>query len=74
MQLNRVDVDDVLITREDGTTYKVVGTYELYFGGVRVAGPYYTNSGIDMLTGEYEFVLRYRTAEGDQVSRQTINL
>jgi hypothetical protein len=74
VKLNRVDIDDVTITRENGTTYVVRGTYELYFGGNRVAGPYATNSGIDALPGDYELVIMYRTAEGDQTDRSTITL
>ncbi len=74
IKLNRVDVDDVTITREDGTTYVVQGTYELYFGGTLVVGPAKTHTGVDALPGDYEVVIKYTTAEGNQVDRQTITL
>jgi hypothetical protein len=72
--LKRVDVDDVIVTREDNSTYTVRGTYELYFGGSRIAGPYSTNSGVDMLPGDYELVVKFTTAEGDQVQHYTFTL
>ncbi len=74
IKLNRLDVDDVTITREDNTTYVVRGTYELYFGGTLVVGPAPTHTGIDALPGDYEVVIKYTTAEGEQVDRQTITL
>jgi hypothetical protein len=74
IKLNRLDVDDVTITREDGTTYVVKGTYELYFGGTLVSGPAQTHTGIDALPGDYEVVIKYTTDEGPQVDRQTITL
>ncbi len=66
--LHRVDVDDVTVTREDGSTYTTKGTYEIYFGGNRIAGPYNTTSGIDLLSGAYEIVVKYNTAEGQKTN------
>lgn len=70
--LKRFDVDDVEITRENGSTYTVKGTYELYFGGALVAGPFPTNTGIDLLPGTYEVVTKFSTADGPQVQRENI--
>ena len=72
--LQRLDVDNVEVTRENGSTYTVAGTYELYFGGARVAGPYNTNTGIDVLSGTYELVTSFSTADGPQTQRETLNL
>ena len=72
--LNRLDMDNVVVTREDASTYTVVGTYELYFGGNRVVGPFNTNSGVDVLPGSYELVTKFTTADGPQTQRQTIQL
>ncbi len=72
--LHRLDVNDVSITREDGTTYTVQGTYSLNFGGVLVAGPYNTSTGIDVLSGTYEFSLSYTDFDGAQTQTQTITL
>jgi hypothetical protein len=69
--MNRLDVDDVTVTREDGTTYAARGTFELYYGGAKIAGPYNTSSGIDALPGDYEIVVKYTTALGQQTNRYT---
>jgi hypothetical protein len=72
--LHRLDVDNVTITREDldGGTYSVVGTYTLNYGGVQVAGPYNTGTGIDVLPGTYEFSLTYTDFDGPQTQTQTL--
>lgn len=72
--LNRVDVNDITVTREDGSTYLAKGTYELYLGGLRVAGPYNTNTGIDAFPGTYELVIKYATLEGPKTQRLTFTL
>lgn len=72
--LRRVDVDDVLVTREDGSTYTARGTYELYLNGLRVAGPYSTHTGIDALPGTYELVISYSTADGPKMQKHTFTL
>ncbi len=70
--LYRIDVDNVTITREDHTTYETQGTYELYFQGASVAWPYATNSGIDVLPGTYDLVVRYQTAEGPKENHYSL--
>lgn len=72
--INRVDVDDVVVTREDGSTYAARGTYELFYGGNRVVGALSTNTGIDVLPGTYELVITYSTVDGQKTQRQTITL
>ncbi len=72
--LHRVDIDDVVVTREDGSTYTQKGTFEVYFGGNRIAGPYSTGAGIDVLPGAYEVVVKYSTAEGQKTNTYDINL
>jgi hypothetical protein len=64
----------VEVTREDGSRYTTSGKYELYYGGSRVAGPFDTNTGIDVLGGTYELVITFSTADGPQTQRHTIQL
>jgi hypothetical protein len=70
--LKRFDVDDVEITRENGSTYTVKGTYEIYFGGALVSGPYPTNTGVNLLPGTYEVVTKFSTVDGPQTQRETL--
>jgi hypothetical protein len=72
--LNRLDVDDVLINREDGTSYTTKGTYQLYFGGVGVAGPYNTATGIDILPGTYDLAIKFTDFDGPQTQNQTFTV
>jgi hypothetical protein len=72
--LHRIDVDDVVVTRSDGSTYTTSGTYELYYMGQVVAGPYPTNTGIDVLPGGYHLMLHATTADGPQSWDQAITL
>jgi hypothetical protein len=74
IKLHRLDVDNVEVTKEDGSTYTVTGKYEVYFGGTRVAGPYNTNGGVDLLAGTYELVVTFNTADGPQTQRETFTL
>ncbi len=75
VDLHRVDVDNVTVTRDtDGSTYTVVGTYQLDFGGADVAGPYTTDTGIDVLSGTYDLIIDYTDANGAQTQSQTITL
>lgn len=74
VKLYRLDVDNVEVTKEDGSTYTTTGRYEVYFGGTRVAGPYNTNTGIDLLPGTYELVITFTTADGQQTQRETFTL
>ena len=69
--VHRLDIDDVLVTRDDHTTYAARGTFEIYRGGSRVGGPYATNQGVDLLAGDYEVVVQYTTALGAQTKRYT---
>jgi len=71
--LYRLDIDDVTVTREDGTTFVTAGTYELFYGGLRVAGPYPTSTGIDVLPGDYEAVVTYTTLEGQKANHYTLS-
>jgi hypothetical protein len=70
--LHRIDVDDVTVTREDGTTFTTPGTYQLYFQGKAIAGPYATNSGIDVLPGTYQLTVNYTTATGAQSNQYAL--
>jgi len=70
--LHRLDVDAVTVTREDGSTYTVNGTYTLNFGGVQVAGPYNTGTGVDVLAGTYQFTLSYTDFDGPQTQTQSL--
>jgi hypothetical protein len=70
--LHRLDVDDVTVTREDHSTYTTKGTYSLNYGGQRVAGPYNTGTGLDLLPGSYEFSLGFTTFDGPQTQTRTI--
>jgi hypothetical protein len=72
--LHRLDVNAVTITREDGSTYTVNGTYTLNSGGIQVAGPYNTGTGIDVLSGTYQFSLSFTDFDGPQTQTQTITL
>jgi hypothetical protein len=72
--LQRLDVDDVEVTRENGSVYAARGTFELFFNGTRVVGPLPTNTGIDALPGTYELVISYATADGPKTQRQTLTL
>jgi hypothetical protein len=72
--VNHIDVDDVEVAREDGTIYQARGTYELFFGGNRVVGPLSTDTGLDLLPGTYELVIKYTTVDGPKTQRQTFTL
>jgi hypothetical protein len=74
IQLHRIDVNNVTITREDGSTYSVVGQYTLNYGGVQVAGPFNTGTGIDVLSGTYQFSLTFTDFDGVKTQTQTITL
>ncbi len=74
VNLYRVDVDDVLVQKEDKTSYLAKGTYQLFFAGLKVAGPHPTGTGIDMLPGTYELVINYNTMDGPKTQKQTLTL
>jgi len=71
--LHRIDVDDVDVTSETGAS-AVRGTYEIYYGGARIAGPFPTNTGVDALAGDYEVVVSYTTGIGPRTQRFTVRL
>jgi len=73
ISLSRIDLNDIEVTREDGTKYFTPGTYEIYFGGNLVAGPYNTKTGVDVLPGAYEVVVKYNTAEGPKVNHYNVS-
>lgn len=74
VKINRVEVDDVEVTRENGSVNTVRGTYELFFNGARVVGPLATNTGLDVLPGTYELVISYSTVDGPKTQRETFTL
>jgi hypothetical protein len=74
VNLKRLDVDDVAVTRENGTTFTARGTFELYFEGRRVVGPLATNMGVDVLPGTYELVIKYSTGDGAKTQRHVLTL
>ncbi len=73
VRIHRIDIDDVFVTREDGSTYTTAGTYELWFAGAKLIGPFATHSGLDVLPGAYEVVVSYATAEGAKTKRYPIS-
>lgn len=72
--LHRIDVDDVLVRREDGSTFVVRGTYEIWFEGAKLAGPFATNTGLDALPGSYELRVAYTTANGAATNTYAVDL
>ena len=65
LPLGRIDVDDVTVRRENGTSYEQKGTYVVtcLTDGV-VIGTFPTATGIDVLPGDYRADVSYTTAEG----------
>lgn len=70
--LHRVDVDHVAVTREDGSVFEAQGTYVLSTPGQPNIGPYPTGTGVDVLPGAYDVVVRYTTALGAQEHREHV--
>lgn len=65
LALGRVDVDDVTVRRENGTTYEQKGTYLLTcVTDGTVVGTFSTGTGVDVLPGDYRADVTYSTAEG----------
>jgi hypothetical protein len=67
VNLKRIDVRDVTLQREDGTSYVVKGTYRVFSendGNVDGFGNILTGFGVDVLPGRYRIELAYTTAEG----------
>lgn len=73
LQLGRIDVEDVEVTRENGTKYRAHGTYSVRsVDDNKDLGSYATQSGIDVLPGHYTVVVDYATEEGPR--KQTFQL
>lgn len=65
LALGRVDIDDVTVRRENGTTYEQKGTYLLTcVTDGTVVGTFSTGTGVDVLPGDYRADVTYTTAEG----------
>jgi hypothetical protein len=78
LPIRRLDVHDVTVTREDGTTYEVAGTYSVLkhdgtdwqvvslagcSGGERFLP---TGTGLDVVPGRYLVRVSYQTEQGPQ--------
>lgn len=70
VQMQRLDVDDVEVTREDGTTFRTQGTYSIEWlspSGAYVAWPELqklpTKTGVDLVPGHYRVTVAYTTLE-----------
>ena len=87
--LKRIDVNKVLLTREDGSKYYVAGTYKVYqqnptSKGWRlleildknkeIVSEFHTETGLDVLPGTYKVELTYLTAEGKKSRDYILNL
>jgi hypothetical protein len=87
--VDRIDVNDVSLTKETGEKYTVKGTWQLYTPGpnnswvpflVRDCGsgttPFTspTKSGLDVLPGNYRVVVSYTTAEGNKTQEHIISV
>lgn len=85
--VKRIDVNDVRITRENGTTYTVPGSWnvERYVGpgptgwvpmmrGAYCPSPFRTRTGIDVLPGKYRVTIEYSTGEGPARQEHILNL
>jgi hypothetical protein len=73
IKLHRIDVDDVVVTRDDGSTFTTKGNYRLEVGGHLVFGSVVTGTGVDVLPGKYDVVVEYTTAFGPQVKRYSVS-
>ena len=72
--LRRLDIADVEVTREDGTTYTTVGRYTIRAADGTTTDEHATPSGIDVLPGTYEIITRFQTGDGEQQHHSTITL
>lgn len=70
VQMQRLDVDDVEVTREDGTKFRTAGTYSIEWlnpAGNYVAWPELqklpTKTGVDLVPGHYRVTVAYTTLE-----------
>lgn len=72
--LRRLDIADVQVTREDGTTYKTPGRYTIRAADGTTTEEHATPSGLDVLPGTYEIITRFQTGDGEQQHRSTVTL
>lgn len=70
VQMQRLDVDDVEVTREDGTTFRTEGRYSIEWltpAGTYVVWPELQNlptkTGVDLVAGHYRVTVSYNTLE-----------
>lgn len=70
LEVRRLDVDDVAVTREDGTTFSQKGSYSVEWrqpDGTYVTIPLLqqrsTRTGVDLVPGHYRVTVDYTTAE-----------
>lgn len=69
LKLGRVDVSDVDVRQADGSTKKTRGSYTIHPAdssgwSSEVAGPFTTETGVDLLPGTYRVVVSYPTSAG----------
>lgn len=81
-KVKRIDVNNVLLTRNDGSTYYTKGTYVISrkdpatgayqpaFGGCSAATP----SGIDVVPGVYKIATSWATADGPDSEEDILDL
>lgn len=72
VHLHRLDVNGVVITREDGSTYVTSGTYTVSYDGSRIVGPAGMGTGVDLFPGTYQLSISYTDFEGPKTQTRTI--
>ncbi len=87
--VDRIDVNDITLTKETGEKYTVQGTWQLFTPGpnnswvpflVRDCGagttPFsaQTKTGVDVLPGNYRVLVNYTTAEGSKTQEHIISV
>lgn len=73
-QLGRIDVSHIAFPMSDGSVEHRIGRYTILgTDGAEVAGPFLTDSGIDLPAGTYRVVVSYQTSVGDPATyEQTV--
>lgn len=81
LKVKRIDVDDVNVTREDGSSYTVAGTWTVLhedangqFAPFAACGNIPTKRGIDVVPGVYKIVTSYNTQEGPATEEDVLDL
>jgi hypothetical protein len=87
--VDRIDVNDVTLTKETGEKYTVQGTWQLFTPGPnnswvpflvrdcaagQAAFSAPTKTGVDVLPGNYRVVVSYTTAEGGKTQEYVISV